>query len=64
MNINKRKEVGKERGDGTLIVFDDLRIFGRSTKLEASIIISITSIGKVGNVMMDGEDAVFKVTLR
>ena len=40
------------------MVFDDLRIFGRSTKLDASMIISMTSLGKVGKFITGGEDGI------
>jgi hypothetical protein len=44
------------RGGRASIVFDDLRIFGRSTKLDALMIISMTSFGKVGKFITGGED--------
>jgi hypothetical protein len=40
------------------MAFDDLRIFGRSTKLDASMIISMTSSGKVGKFIEGGEDGI------
>jgi hypothetical protein len=38
------------------MVFDDMRIFGRSTKLDASMIISMTSMGKVGKFITANEE--------